>query len=1776
MVDDVSSRVVCFSNEFPGDNIPQLFRSLYKRSKTRNFPLLASFLESCTLQLQEEIARLPQPLRKLLPHFSNVLTISECFQDLKHGPIGGALDSALLCIVELGMLIGHHEALDIQYDLAKCETLLFGLSIGLVAGAAVSVASSLHELSKAGIESVRIAFRIGIRVDQVSQTLEARDGDCELASWAFVVTGVSPEAVQRELDTYNNSSSNPSVTNVFISANDKSSVSVSGPPSRLKNAFRMSPVLRYAKFSPMPVYGGLCHAPHVYDVQDIDFVLHGTPSAYCHSRKVILPLLSSDTGRTFTAPRFGLLLQEICAEILTGTIHLDNIIDGILQSTSEKVACNVLLFHTPIISRAILTGMESKLEHTTLSRRDVTEWSRKEFQDEVHRASSQSKLAIVGMSCRIPGGADNMELFWDLMVNKHDVHTQVPVDRFDIATHVNSTGKTPNTSETPYGNFINSPGLFDAGFFNMSPKEAEQTDPMHRLALVTAYEALEMAGYTPNRTPSTNIKRVGTYYGQASDDWREVNAGQDIGTYGVPGGERAFANGRINYFFKFGGPSFNIDTACSSGLAAVQASCSALWAGEADTVVAGGLSVITNPDNYCMLSRGHFLSKTGQCKVWDESADGYCRADGIGSVVIKRLEDAERDNDKIIGVIAAAATNHSAESASITQPHAGAQIDNYRQVLQAAAINPYDVSYIELHGTGTQVGDAVESESIASVFAPLRPVRPAGNTLYLGAVKSNIGHGEAAAGIASLLKALLVFRKCQIPPHVGIVTTMNPVVLKNIEKRNITLVTENTPWVKPIDNKRYALVNSFGAHGGNTTLLLEDAPEKIKNGEDTRKAHVISVSAKSKQSLTKNIDALREYLEQNPETSLADLSYTTCARRMHHNTRIATSVSSISQLHKFFQESTDVVSGLRPIPLSQPSVVFVFTGQGAFYNGIGSQLFRHFPSFRSCVIDLDRVVTQLGFPSIIPSIEGADETSFDPVITQLTILVIQIALVRFWDLLGVRPIAVIGHSLGEYAALVAASILSVTDAIYLVGRRAELILTHCKRGAYIMMSVMASSETIQKLAGGHPYEISCINGVDETVVSGSHEAIVSIRNSLSEKGIKAVPLELPFAFHTSQLDPMLEEFETISSHVAFKTPAIPIISPTISTGIFDGKTVNAEYLRAASREKVDFIGALDAARELGITDDKTVWLEIGPHPVCSAFIRSHVPGSKTICTFRKNVDNFVTINNALVSLHCEGIPICWNEYYRPYEKTYSLLHLPAYCWNEKNYWIPYVGTWTLDKAFPNDKPRNSSVPVEISSRFQKTSSVQQVILEEFSDAAGLFVAVSDINSADLYSAFQGHMMNGYGVATTTIWADMALSVAEYLYKRLAPITTTFVPMNLANMQVFHAQVVSAKSTSPQKIQIEAHISLEENRTGIKWFNIGADGCCAAEAFASASVFYEDPERWQDDWARVSHLVTSRIDALTQSVNNPKDSTISASRLSSAMSYTLFKNVVDYADHFRGMQNVVLSGFEAFADVMLPTERHGTWHTPPHYADGAFHLAGFIMNASDVLNNRDFFYVTPGWDNFRSVEPIQAGVDYKSYVKMTPAKEEENMYAGDVYLLRGDRIVALMERIKFKRIPRILMDKFFSPHEGVAQHNTAANNKTSRVLPSLAEPAHGEKLTGTHMSRENVAVAPPKLESIERSKAKPAPEVIAKDLADESPLEENSITADALDLIASETGILREELRDEASFNALGIDSLMSLVLSEKFRSKLGVEVKSSVFLEYPTIKDLKTWLEQYC
>ncbi|EFX04268.1 polyketide synthase [Grosmannia clavigera kw1407] len=1694
------------------------------------------------------------------------MTLASQWEKLRNGPLGGAWEGAFVCIYALAMFIGDTTAL--------------------------------------------------------SKT-----------TWASVITGLPAEVVQAELDRFHGQQDvdgekgmTTALTQISISHVDHASVGITGPPAHLTQLFRQSKTLGSSRHAALPISGGLCHVPNVYDAED--------------------PLLSPYTGTAFPAKDACHLIEAICTEALTKPLFFDKLTEGAVAHILPELnihaepSCQILHYRTSLLPDTIISAVVENLPPSTVvQRQDLVDWA---MQDESvtdqHCGNpglpQDSKLAIVGMACRMPGDADTPEQFWQLLVEGRDTHTRVPPDRFDLQAHFDPSGETENAVGTQFGNFISNPGHFDAGFFNMSPREAQQTDPMQRLALVTAYEALEMAGFVPNRTPSSHTSRVGTYYGQASDDYREVNASQKIGTYGIPGTERAFGNGRINYFFNFQGPSLNIDTACSSGLAAVHTACSALWAGDADTVVAGGLNIIT-----------------GQCKVWDAAADGYCRGDGVGSVVIKRLEDALADNDVVLGTIVAGATNHSSDSVSITQPHAGAQMDNYRQVLDKAGVKALDVSFVELHGTGTQVGDAVESESVLGFFAPLGQRQHPEQRLHLGAVKSNIGHGEAAAGIASLIKVLLMYRHGIIPRHIGIQTMLNPVVAQHLAHRNANVLSENTPWVFKTDasggaKKRYSIVNSFGAHGGNTTLLLEDAPpstpaEKEEGDEwkgRTPACEVVCISAKSKASLRGNVSGLLRYLEAHPETRLKDVAYTTCARRMHHHIRIAASVSSTAQLGEFLRAaSNDLDSHAKLVSRAVSNVVvFAFSGQGCFYRGAGAALFDRAPEFREIVLQLDRVVRQLGFPSVLPAttnierdtssssrtsspsnlsdkdfatVQSIDssidstasgwEASESPLVTQLALVVLQIALAQYWQLMGITPGIVIGHSLGEYAALCTAGVLSVADTLFLVGKRAELMVAACEPGSHVMMSVRgASADRIAQLCQGcentFHYEVSCINGREDTVISGTQDDMYALRDILqAAPGLKCVLLDVPFAFHSAQMDPILDNFETAALRVTFKAPKIPVISPLLGQSVAKEKIIDGVYLRRATRETVDFVSAINASETEGLIDSSAVWIDIGPHPVCTSFVRNCQEKSGPVQAFpslRKADDALSAWSGSLAALHCLGLPIAWNEYFARSEKSHRLLSLESYHWNQKNYWIPYEGAWTLDKANPalaaGHKTSNhgSRKPTFL------TSSTQQVDFKDVGEQMARMTVVSDIFHPDLLGAAAGHKINGRSVLTASIWADICLTVAENLYRRLAPDAGRLY-MDVREMEVVEAQVVSDEDPSPgstpvQFIRVEALLDMSRGQTQVSFYSANPDGTRKTDqAFATSVVCYEDLKTWQAEWQMASYLVASRIDAVWNATSDrqvlSRASRERVSVLSQGAAYHLFANIVDYGVRYRGMHRVALieDALEATADVVLNADRHGTWNTPPHWIDGAFQLAGFIMNSFGVHNvdgyddppvagsSRDFFYITPGWRHLRMAEPLEPGPDvmYRNYVRMSPIDGETGAYSGDIYLLRGAKIVGVCAGIKFKRVPRALMPIMFPQRQ-----------KKKSGLPRHV-PDQDLVSSGFDNARPSVAAI-----SVPQQKGQvPVTELLAASTSIEASQSKTTEggqlphVAACIQLIANETGLDTDDISAEAAFAELGVDSLMSLTLAAKIQTELGISVKASVFLECPTVKDLEKWLTKH-
>ncbi|KAL9625057.1 MAG: hypothetical protein Q9160_000786 [Pyrenula sp. 1 TL-2023] len=1548
---------------------------------------------------------------------------------------------------------------------------------------------------------------------------------------------------------------------------DRKSVNIGGPPSTLRALFKESDFFQHVKKVPMKKIQGMWHTSRVYGTEHVRQIISDIDSGH----QLHIPLFSPVTGQMLERTNAAPLLEQIVEEMLTQSVHWDRAIDGVTHRLKQfsPDSIQLITIQPSHYVESLLEHWRAKIPTATLSSQDMmSAVMNLHIGRSPPRDAKSSRIAVVGMACRFPGGADDTEKFWQLLMQGRDVHSHVPPDRFNVETHVDPAGKTPNTSKTPYGCFVDNAGLFDAIFFGMSPREAEQTDPIHRLALLTAYEALERSGYVHGR--GIHPRRVGTFYGQASDDYREVNSGQDVGTYFIPGGCRAFAPGRINYFFKFWGPSFSIDTACSSSLAAIQAACTSLWSADVDMAITGGLNILTNSDVYAGLSSGYFLSPTGGCKTWDEGADGYCRADGVGSVVLKRLEDAEADNDNILGIILAAATDHSAEAVSITHPHDVAQAFLYKQVTRRAGIDPQAVSYVEMHGTGTQAGDGTEMRSVTSVFAPGTDghVRQRDSPLHIGSVKANVGHGEAAAGVMAFIKTMLALQKGIIPPHVGIKTRLNPALPGDLSNRNVLIPYKATSWGPSSKQTRLAMVNNFGAAGGNTSIIVEEAPLRPRTDEDKRKAQVITVSAKTAFSLHGNIKRLVDHLETSQDLSISDLSYTLSARKMHYNYRVSVLATSLIEAVDLLRPHVETSLAQAPVSGKQLPVAFAFTGQGTFYIGIGARLYRDSPLFRRLLDQFDSLARRQNFPSFLSIVAEHCRPEYVSTVTMhLAIVCVEIALARLWESFGVKPSVVIGHSLGEYAALTVAGVLSDSAAIFLVGTRAAILNSRCASETHGMLSVRTSVANIIQAAGDLRFEIACINGPNETVVGGSLTEMEALSVALATAGHRAIRLDVAHAYHTNQMDTVLDDFVRQTKAIVYKKPSIPIISPLHARVLSITDSLDASYLAAATRGTVNFAGALNTAWESGVVSSSTIWLEIGHHPTCCGFISRTLPSTRlALSSLHRDSDNWTTLAKVLCALYSAGIDVDWNEYHRPFEQALRLVDTPTYAWNNKNYWIQYRGDWNLTKGRPG--PEAESAPTSSVRGFQ-TSSIHRLISEQYSGSRAQLSAETSIIDLSLQGVVDGHAMNGCGVASSVsqyakighhqklewhcsnilqfLHADMAYALARRICDQ-SSLSSGSLGMNVANFE-YHEPVVKRRSTSDaQPILIDADADLDKMKVHVKWYNPAKD-----LSYCHATVSYENTSSWLSAWSRSAKLVLSRIEVLNDMAAAGK-----ASKLTTDLAYSLFGKLVDYSDMYRTMQSVILNEDEAIAEVLFPPDTGGTWTIPPHFIDGVVSLSGFILNGGTHFDNTKNFFITPSWKSMRFAKPLAPGGRYLAYARMVPA--ESNSFVGDVYILQGSEIVGVVEAILFRQWPRVMLNRFFTPPD--------APTKTPARIPAKGGP----------LPRPAPALTPPSStpgsDDLASSPVTFSQEDQIGDLSETTPVNSQAtdMTSRALVLVAEELAVDVGLLTDETRVSDLGLDSLMSLVLSQRLREELGLEIRDAFFLEISTIADLKRML----
>ena len=891
-------------------------------------------------------------------------------------------------------------------------------------------------------------------------------------------------------------------------------------------------------------------------------------------------------------------------------------------------------------------------------------------------------IAIIGMGCRFPGAPD-VDSYWRLLLDGRDAVGDVPVDRWDPAT-VNAPGQ---------GGFLDRVDEFDARFFGIAAREAERMDPQQRLLLEIAWQTLEDAGLPPARLAGGD---TGVFVGVSGQDYANLQmANPDaVDVYSATGNAHAIAANRLSYFFDLRGPSLAVDTACSSSLVAVHMACQSLRAGECRTALAGGVSLQITPALSAAFANGRMLGPSGRCRAFDDAADGYVRGEGAGLVCLKPLSAALADGDRVHAVIRGSATGHGGRSNGLTAPRSSAQRAVILDAMAQAGLESGQIGYVEAHGTGTSLGDPIEWAALADTYGQ----REAGaEPCLVGSAKTNIGHLEAAAGIAGLIKSALVVRYREVPPLLHL-TTPN----RRLEQNGPGLALATRRRELPAGTAR-AGVSSFGFGGANAHVIIEAGPEPEAEDKPVNtppRAHALCLSGHTPTSLTELAHQYRTHLAAHPDVPLASLCHSANTGRAHLPHRAVLVASGPGELDAALdalaggQASGAVVQG-HTAGAPAPTTAFLFSGQGTQYAGMGGALYRAHPEFARTVDRaaevlrplLDVPLTDLLFEA------GADERLRRTRYCQPALVALEVALARLWMSLGVRPTAVLGHSVGALSAACVAGVLTLEDALTLAVRRAELMDGQPGDGA--MIACVGDPALVRSAAETAQVAVAAVNTPTHLVLSGEADRVAALREDLERRGVTVRPLTVSHAFHSPMMTGASEGVREEAGRIGFAEPGTTWISD--ATGEPAGR-VDADYWARHMLGTVRFADGFAALRRLGCD----AFVEIGPHPTLLNLGRSMTaagaaPGPERgreplwLPSLRRRGNEWETLLQSLGRLHCAGGEVDWSAL-APGEPP-ARVPVPHTVFERELYWFTPPAVGAAASAVPAPPAAAPAVPV---------------------------------------------------------------------------------------------------------------------------------------------------------------------------------------------------------------------------------------------------------------------------------------------------------------------------------------------------------------------------------------------------------------------------------------------------------------------------------------------------
>ena len=1253
---------------------------------------------------------------------------------------------------------------------------------------------------------------------------------------------------------------------------------------------------------------------------------------------------------------------------------------------------------------------------------------------------SAEAIAVVGAGCRFPE-APTLQAFWKLLQAGQDAITAVPLSRWDAS-------KVGAADRPQWGGFLKQIDQFDAKFFGISPREATNMDPQQRLLLEVCWETLENAGLSVDNLAGS---QSGIFVGVSNGDYSRLQGSQiNKDVYYGTGNAFSITANRLSYLFDWHGPSWAIDTACSSSLVAVHQACGSLRTGECDLALAGGVNLILDPQLTVTFSQAQMLAADGRCKTFDASADGYVRSEGCGMVALKRLSDAQRDGDSILGIIQGSAVNQDGRSNGLTAPNSLAQQSAIRQALVNAGISDGQVEYVEAHGTGTSLGDPIEVNALKAIFTE---ERPAERPCWLGSVKTNIGHLEPAAGIAGLIKVLLSLQQEEIPPHLHL-QEINPYI--QIEDSPLKIPTERQQWPSR-GNPRIAGISGFGFGGTNAHIIVSDKElEQVgsdaystkdngfKDREDAleRPLHLLALSAKSESALDEMVRRYLDFLQANDGLKTEDVCFTANVGRSHFNHRLAIQSASIEQLEKRLRSlaSGDKTIGAMKAQISPkkpPEVVFLFTGQGSQYVDMGRQLYESQPTFRCAIDECNNILKPILERSLLsvlyPQAESEEATALlnQTAYTQPALFAIEYALAQLWQSLGIAPDVVLGHSVGEYAAACVAGVFSLKDGLTLIAKRGQLMQSLPEGGQ--MLSVLASVEQVEEwIASYEQVAIAAINGPQSVVISGDGKEIEAIAKHLETQEIKHKKLTVSHAFHSPLMEPILHEFKRVAQSVNYSSPNVSFVS-CLTGQIADGEIASADYWTNHIQQPVKFADGISTLQE----KSHRLYVEIGPKPQLLGMAKQALPvepqsQTRDLPSLRPGQEDWPQLLQSLSQLYTLGVAIDWAGFDKGYSRCKVLL--PTYPFQRERYW----------SQADTRSERENKVGRSSWSSLQGTGQSHPLVGQQFCSPVPPIQFQSSL-SAQHPAYLTHHRVFGYAILPAAAYLEMALSAGVTTSENRVSLILKDVAIQRGLIFSESQQNDTTSNEPPQTIQT----ILSETPEGDRQFQI-----FSLETTADSSKTASKPG-WichaKGIFGQTEEAIPAPIDLEAYKASFLRQIPIDA------YYQALHQNGLEYGVDFQAIQQLWAAPNKALGKIALPKTvvedpfaDNSLYQIHPVLLDASFQI---LAAAVEEISGEET-YLPAGIEKLRIYGSVPNSFWAIASVKV-PEEKNAKQLVGHIQLVSdAGEAIADVEGLILNRTNRDVLLRYLQPATPPSLYKLLWINTplTTSAVPALPEPA----------------------------------------------------------------------------------------------------------------------------